>query len=220
MIRTCLVAVGLVAASVGCAPSPQGTAPPPDGWANAAPTVVAQVVERPDAQLLLVRQDQLQTWIEVPPVGARVGEYVLLGRGTVRTDVAIPELSQTVAAVVDITHIQRVDEETATRTIRAAAPADAVPIGTVYGELDRRAGKRVVVHGTVVKATAVAGAVWVHLQDGTGDRSAGTHDLTIKAQHPVTTGQRVTYAGVLKADVDVGFGYHFDALVEDAVRVP
>lgn len=194
---------------------PVGTAPPPDGWANNAPTVVARVVERPDAQLLAVRQGTLEAWVKVPDVGAEVGDFVLLGRGAARYEVEVPELGQMVPAVVDIAHIQIVDEATAGRAVAALVPEDAVPIATVYAELGERADSTIVVYGAVVKATSAVGHIWVHLQDGTGSADAGTHDLTIQTNQRVVRGQRVAFEGTLRADVDLGFGYHYDALVEN-----
>lgn len=196
-----------------------GTEPPPEGWANNAPTVVEQVVSREDAQLLAVRQGALQTWVRVPDVGAEVGDYVLLGQGAARHDVEIPELGQRVREVVDIAHAQVVDAQTARLAVSTSAPQEAVSIGTVYAELDQRADEAVVVYGTVVKATSAVGAIWVHLQDGTGDAAAGTHDLTIQTQQAVSRGQRAAFRGVLRKDVALGFGYHYDALVEDATLV-
>lgn len=202
----------------GCG-TPSGTSPPPSGWANTAPTRVEQVVNRDGAQLLFVTQGRLQTWIEVPMVGAKVGDYVLLGQGQVRQDVEIAELGQRAAEVVDIAHVRVVDLDTAQRSVAALAPAGAVAVGTVFAELEQRAGQEVLVYGTVVKATSAVTWVWVHLQDGTGDVSAETHDLTVQTHEPVTVGQRVAFRGTLRKDVDIGFGYHFDALVEDAQLV-
>jgi hypothetical protein len=121
--------------------------------------------------------------------------------------------------VVDIANVQVVDEETARRTVSANAPKDAVPIGTVYAELAQRAGKEVVVYGTVVKATSAVGSIWVHLQDGTGDSAAGTHDLMVQSKVTVARGQRVAFRGVLRKDVDLGFGYEYAAMVEEAVLI-
>jgi len=196
-----------------------GTGPPPGGWANNAPTVVRQVVARGETQLLAVEQGRLSTWVEVPDVGAEVGDYVLLGQGRARLDVPIPEIGERAREVVDIEHVRVVDLETAQRTIAASAPSDAVAVGTVYAELDARADHEVVVHGTVAKASSAVGWYWVHLRDGTGEPSAGTHDLTVQTKQAVTRGQRVAFRGVLRKDVDLGFGYHYDALVEAAELV-
>ena len=142
---------------LGCGRS-RGTDPPADGWANAGPTVVEEVIDRGDTQLLSGRQGPLQTWVEVPNVGAAVGDYVLLGKGSARRDVEIPDIGQRVSEVVDISNVAVVDEETARRTISASAPADAVPLQTVYAELELRADKEIVVYGTVVKATSAVGS--------------------------------------------------------------
>lgn len=204
---------------VGCGGGSSGTEPPPGGWANHAPTVVTQVVDRETTQLLAVQQGRLRTWISVPDVDAEVGDYVLLGQGTARRDVAIPEIGQRAPEVVDIVHVQVVDAETAKRAVVSRAPENAVSIGTIYAELEDRADQPIVVYGTVVKATSAVGSVWVHVQDGTGVEATGTHDLTVQASQMVTRGQRVAFRGVLRKDVDIGFGYHFDALVEEASLV-
>jgi hypothetical protein len=164
-----------------------------------------------------VRQGALEAWVAVPAVGAAVGDHVLLGQGSPRADVEIPELGLRVGQVVDIAHVQVVDAETAQRVSATTAPEGAVLIGTVYAELDQRADAEIVVYGVVVKATSAVGSIWVHLQDGTGDARTGTHDLTVQTQQPVTPGQRVAFRGVLRRDVDLGFGYHYDALVEGGV---
>lgn len=217
-MRALLFASLMVFGLTGCH-RPVGTEPPPEGWANAAPTVVERVVDRPESQLLAVRQGTLEAWIEVPAVGARVGDFVLLGQGTPRYEVPIPELGETAPVVVDIERIQVVDEATAQRTVAAQVPKDAVPIAEVYAQLAARADQQIVVHGTVVKATHAVGFLWVHLRDGTGDAALGTHDLTVKTRQTVVQGQRVAFRGVLRQDVDLGFGYHYDALVEEGVLV-
>ena len=209
-----LLLAGLLAMA-GCSSDERGTEPPPDGWANNAPTRVDAVVNRKTVQLLAVSQGEARTWVQVPAVGATVGDYVLLGQGAVRHDVSVPETGEQVRELVEISHVRVVDLETAMQAIRAVSPADAVPIETVYAELEERADAEVVVVGTVRKAPHAVGWYWVHLQDGTGDATAGTHDLTVKTQQAVTVGQRVAFRGVLRSEVDLGFGYHYAALVED-----
>lgn len=217
-MRNFLIAASIAFGLTGCVKT-AGTEPPVDGWANTAPTVVQQVIDRESVQLLEVSQGQLRTWVEVPAVGAEVGDYVLLGRGTARFDVEIPELGVQAREIVDISHVQVVDEDTARRVIVSQAPEGALTVGTVYAELDARDGSEVVVYGTVVKATSAVGSVWVHIQDGTGDAASGTNDLTVQASEMVTRGQRVAFRGTLRKDVDLGFGYHYDALVEEGVLI-
>lgn len=202
--------------AIGCGGS---TDAPPGGWANLAPTTVEAVVDRGELQLLEVRQGELTTWVQVPDVGARVGDHVLLGQGSARTHVPIPELGRRAAEVVDIAHVRVVDAETARRVTARRAPSGALTVAEAYAGLDRRADAEVVVYGRVVKAANAVGSYWVHLQDGTGDPDAGTHDLTVQTQEPVVEGQWVAFRGTLRRDVDLGFGYHYAALVEGGTRV-
>jgi hypothetical protein len=211
-----LASFALALASCGDPPPAEA---PPGGWANLAPTVVEQVVERGAHQLLQVRQGELRTWVQVPRVGARAGDHVLLGRGTARTDVPIPEVSQRAPEVVDIAHVRVVDAETARRAVARRAPPGALSVGQAHAELERRAGTEIVVFGRVVKATSAVGSVWVHLQDGTGDPRAKTHDLTVQTRRGVVPGQWVAFRGTLRRDVDLGFGYHYKALVERGTLV-
>lgn len=204
--------------TLGCGDA-ASTDAPPDGWANNAPTTVEAVVDRGEHQLLEVRQGELTTWVQVPDVGARVGDYVLLGRGTARTDVPIPELERRAPEVVDIAHVRVVDAETARRVTARQPPRGALPVAQAYTELDRRADTEVLVYGRVVKVANAVGSYWVHLQDGTGDPGAGTHDLTVQTQEGVVEGQWVAFRGTLRRDVDLGFGYHYAALVEGGTRV-
>lgn len=198
---------------------PKGTIPPAEGWANRAPTSVQRVVDRGDTQLLEVLAGASRSWVSVPDVGVAVGEYVLLGHGEGRSGVPVPELGLPAVEVLALRHVLVVDRETAERTLASPTPPDAVPVGTVFAELEQRADAEIVVVGTVAREAGALGAIWVHIQDGTGDPARDTHDLTIQSQQPVTRGQRVAFRGVLRRDVDLGFGYRYAALVEDGVLV-
>ena len=206
----------LVAVGCGCGAS---SGAPPEGWANAAPTTVQTVVDRGAHQLLEVRQGALTTWVQVPAVGARVGDHVLLGRGTARANVAIPERSLRAPEVVDIDHVKVVDAETARRFTVRSAPPGALPIATAYAELAQRADSEVRVYGRAARVARAVGSSWVHLQDGSGDAATGTNDLTVQTQETVVEGQWVAFRGTLRRDVDLGFGYHYDALVEGGTRI-
>lgn len=215
MRRIILLGVLSLLELVACR-DPSGTEPPPGGWANNAPTVVERVVNRDDAQLLEVRQGDLRTWVRVPRVGAEPGDYILLGQGSARPDVEIPELGIRAEQIVDIAHARPTDLATAKQAAGAGIPEGALSVGEVYRRLEDRADEEVIVYGTVVKVSNAIGWAWVHLQDSTGDPSAADYDLTVQTKEPPLEGIRVAYRGTLRADVDLGFGYHYDALLEEA----
>lgn len=76
------------------------------------------------------------------------------------------------------------------------------------------AGEDVSVRGRVVKFTrAVMGKNWMHIQDGSG--SAGSNDLTVSTNATASVGDTVLVRGKLSTDKDLGYGYHYDIIIED-----
>lgn len=73
------------------------------------------------------------------------------------------------------------------------------------------------VRGKVVKVSkAIMGKNWIHLRDGTGDESKGTHDLVVTSQDLPTVGDVVTAKGTLHRGRDFGYGYRYEMILEEA----
>jgi len=88
-------------------------------------------------------------------------------------------------------------------------------VGEVLGAKDSFADKDVTIRGKVVKYNAqIMGKNWIHLQDGTG--AQGTNDLTITTASEAKVGDTVLVTGKLILNKDFGFGYKYDAMIEDA----
>jgi len=101
--------------------------------------------------------------------------------------------------------------------VAKATGADARTIAELWMQKDRLANAVVSVRGTVVKYNAaVMGKNWIHLQDGSGDATKGTHDITVTTLDAVTVGATVTITGTVRLNRDVGAGYTYAVLVEDA----
>ena len=121
--------------------------------------------------------------------------------------------------VVDIDHALAVDLETARAALDARSPEQTLGVGTVYAELAERADSEIFVEGVVTKVAGAIGWYWVHLRDASGSPELAELDLTVQTRDKVSEGQRVVYRGVLRKDVDLGFGYFYDAMLRDAEQV-
>ncbi|NND05425.1 MAG: hypothetical protein HKN87_03510 [Saprospiraceae bacterium] len=76
------------------------------------------------------------------------------------------------------------------------------------------------VKGQCVKVNQnIMGKNWVHLQDGSKDDSDDSLDLTITTKEEVQVGAVVSFEGKIATDRDIGSGYHFDIIMEEAVLV-
>lgn len=106
------------------------------------------------------------------------------------------------------------------RTEKAAGD-NSFTVGEIFAKAAELQGKKVRVHGKVVKVSAsIMGRNWIHMQDGTGDAMQNSHDLVFTSQELVEEGALVTMEGVLAADKDFGAGYKYAAIVETAVVIP
>ena len=105
----------------------------------------------------------------------------------------------------------------------AVGPVEKAPgglrISEIFDQKKSLAGKVVKVRGVVTKATAVMGAYYVHLADGTGTVAAANGDLTVilpGASGP-NKGDTVLIEGKVELDKDIGAGYQWPVLLVDAV---
>jgi len=91
-------------------------------------------------------------------------------------------------------------------------------IEEIYADRDNLSGEEIQLRGKVVKfSPQIMGTNWIHLQDGSGNPEAGTHDLTLTSNTQLQVGDVVIASGKLTVDKDFGHGYAYDLIVEDAV---
>jgi hypothetical protein len=77
--------------------------------------------------------------------------------------------------------------------------------------------KAVVVRGKVVKFTPeVLGMNWIHLRDGSGSASDGTNDVLVTTKDEARIGDVVLVKGVVHIDRNLGSGYSFKVLIDNA----
>lgn len=176
-------------------------------------------------------------WAAAPQFAANVGDDVVVPEGMPMRDYHSKTLDRTFDMVYFVPSIQVAGAE----NLPGDMPADNRPMhrgktgvetadvdfsgitpteggqtvaGIFAGKADL-AGKPVKIRGKVVKfSPEIMGKNWLHLQDGTG--AVGTNDLTVTTAAMVKKGDTVTVNGVLVIDKDFGYGYAYDAIVEDA----
>ena len=95
--------------------------------------------------------------------------------------------------------------------------AEARTIEEIHVQKAELTGKPVSVRGKVTKVTeGVLGKTWIHLQDGSGSAEAGNFDLTVTTDGKASEGDVIVASGVLATDKDLGHGYVYAVLLENA----
>lgn len=100
--------------------------------------------------------------------------------------------------------------------VKVTKNASGYTIEEIYTKKAALKDKNVKVNAKVVKVSKnIMGKDWIHLQDGSG--TAGSDDIIATAVNStVQVGDNVTATGIVKTDVDLGYGYNFPVLIEEA----
>ncbi|HUV50178.1 MAG TPA: OB-fold nucleic acid binding domain-containing protein [Anaerolineae bacterium] len=102
------------------------------------------------------------------------------------------------------------------RVIKATGD-HAYTIEEIYAGKKALAKSTVKVRAKVVKFLPnIMGKNWIHIQDGTGSAEKMNNDLTATTIETVDVGDEIIVQGTLSVDNDLGSGYVFAALIEDA----
>jgi len=101
--------------------------------------------------------------------------------------------------------------------VAKATGPDARTVAEVVGKRADLKDKTVVVRGKVVKFTpGVMDKNWIHLRDGTGSAADGTNDVVVTTKDETQIGAIVLVKGVVHTDKDLGSGYSYKVLIEEA----
>ncbi len=112
-------------------------------------------------------------------------------------------------------HAHASESAVAVQPVDRAAGPNGKTVAEVIAQRDKLSGKTVRIHATVVKATpGVLGRTWLHVRDGSG--TGASSDLTVTTDATPAVGDTVLLEGVVALDRDVGQGYRFPTLVENA----
>jgi hypothetical protein len=102
------------------------------------------------------------------------------------------------------------------RVPKASGP-NARTVAEIVAKRTELKNKTVLVRGKVVKYTAgVLGLNWVHLRDGSGSAKDNTDDVLVTTKDQTKVGDVVIAKGVVHTDKDLGSGYSYKVLVEEA----
>jgi len=101
--------------------------------------------------------------------------------------------------------------------VAKAEGADGRTVEEIWTNHAALKDKQVVVRGKVVKfLPEIMGKNWIHLQDGTGSAENRTNDITVTTTDKAVAGDVVIVTGTIHTDVNLGAGYAYPVIIEDA----
>ena len=199
---------------------------------NLHEVIVEEVLQTSEYTYLRVKENDSEQWLAVPKTRAEIGGTYYHDGGMEMKNFESKELSRTFETVFFLEGI-RAEPETPKKPASPASQhvpkpkaekkditidpvEDGITIAELFSNKESYAGKIVKIRGQVTKfSAAIMGKNWIHLQDGT-DHS-GNYDLTVTANTELKVGDTVTVEGKISLDLDLGFGYFYEVIMEDAV---
>lgn len=227
-------------------PAPQTPPTPqaPQASSNISGSVV-ETMNALGYTYVLVDTDNGQVWAATPQFAVSVGDLVVVPDGMPMHNYHSQTLDRTFDVVYFVDSILNASSTNAANAtpvpgqmpaghppisgMGATAPApltvtpldkleNGLNIEEIYAARNDLSGQEIQLRGKVVKfSPQIMGTNWVHLQDGSGNPEAGTHDLTLTSNDELKVGDVVVARGTLTTDKDFGHGYVYELIVENAV---
>lgn len=211
-------------------------APGPAAAAQDSGLITGKVVETMDSSgytYVCVEKAGKKTWLAVPQTKVIKGKTMSFKPGTEMVNFESKTLKRTFPSIIfsdgvaDGKASSAKDPHAGSKaaaapagekiSVEKAAGANAYTVAEVYAKKKTLSKKQVLVKGKVVKFNSgIMGKNWIHLQDGSGDASKGTHNLVVTTADTAAVGDVVTISGPLSVDKDFGMGYRYDLIVEGA----
>lgn len=187
-----------------------------------------------------VRLEQPQMWIASSPTGVAIGDLIDFGNGAEMRNFYSAKLDRTFESIlfvpqisienrnIDSLHRQATIQQGADHPIVSNPAVVAPPLpgeitalkdGKTVAEilLDQEAldGSSISLRAKIVKVNEnIMGRNWMTLQDGSGTNPEDK--LIATSTQSASAGDVVIASGIVRRNVDIGSGYRYEVLLEDA----
>lgn len=211
-----------------------GAAPPAPTQGTTLVGTVLEVKDVDQYTYLRLRTKDGEVWAAVPTAPVKVGADVTIAGPQAMNGFRSKSLNRTFDRIVFGTLAGRGEQAAASDHAAMHAPAGKAPAvppvkvekakgpnaqtvaGIVTGATSLK-DKPVTVRGQVVKFTAdVMGKNWLHLRDGTGSGADGSNDVLVVTGNTANVGDVVLVSGMVRTDRNLGSGYSYKVLIEEA----
>lgn len=210
---------------------------------------VKSVIQVTKYTYLEVLENGNKQWLAVPSCDVRIGETVYYRGGMLMSQFESKELGKTFDRILFLDKVLKdpnqppaaqsnphaqisqgqdphaaalpgmgSSKDTVRQQVKIDRPTNSTSIADLLKSPKDFEGKRIVIKGKVTKYTSgVMGKNWVHIQDGTDYK--GKFEIVITTDAELNVGDIAIFDGPISLNKDLGFGYFFEVLMENATLV-
>lgn len=184
-----------------------------------------------------VRLEDDGGWLAGPPSQVKVGDRIVYGEGTLMTNFHSSSLDRNFESIRFVNILRPASAAAGTtpanphaglapaighsRVAEAPAAGEIAPleggntVAGIFANAGALDGKQVSLRARVIKVNQhIMGTNWITLQDGSGEPP--DNKLLATSTDLVDIGDLVVVSGVVHKDVDIGSGYFYKVLLEEA----
>lgn len=211
-----LLAAGALLVQAGCTEAEKAPAAENPAPAAAIPAgmIRGRVLETLDSggyTYVLVETSQDPIWAAGPQTTVKVDDTVEISQGMPMHEFQSKTLDRTFDVLYFVNSIAVIGD------VSVAEIEPGKNIAWVYANKDTLASEAISLRGKVVKYNSnILGWNFIHIQDGSGDATERNNDLTVTSKATTAVGETVVVTGTVILDKDLGAGYKFPVLIEDA----
>lgn len=192
--------------------------------------IKAEVKEHMDASsytYMLVNENGNEYWIAAPQTKVETGQIVYFTQGMEMKNFRSETLDKTFDSIFFVQSVSAFQPEeqipaphhnvlsNSKEDINIDPAEGGYTIEQLYNKRKSLAGQTVKVRGKVTKFNpGILNTNWIHLQDGTGTED--NFDLVVTSNDQVKVGQIVIVTGKVSIDKNLGAGYAYKVLIENA----
>jgi len=181
---------------------------------------------------LKVKEGGKEKWLAALPMSVAVGDQVEYAGGDTMKDFKSKAMDQTFDSIHFVSRIHVVNKDMPKDDFHKgikpenrvaippkqgeiAKPKGGKTVAELFSEMDKLNNGKVVTRAKVMKVSKnIMGKNWITLSDGTG--KAPDDKIVATSQDVPEVGDVVSASGTLKTNVNLGSGYQYRAIVENA----
>jgi len=159
-----------------------------------------------------INENNKDIWIAIPKLNVKTGDTIETSAGIIMKDFNSPTLKRTFSEIIFATKASVLDTKEQNKKTTSTKVPGIFNVSKIIKNASNLKGNTITFNGKVTKVTPkIMGKNWAHFSD----INANT-DLVVTTQEELKVGDIVTMEGMVETNKDLGAGYFFYVIIEDA----
>jgi hypothetical protein len=159
-----------------------------------------------------INENNKDIWIAIPKLDVKPGNTIETSAGIIMKDFNSPTLKRTFTEIIFATKASVLDSKEQSKNTTTSKVPGIFNVSKIIKNASDLKGNIITFNGKVTKVTPkIMGKNWVHFSDINGNT-----DLVVTTQEELKVGDIVTMEGKVETNKNLGAGYFFYVIIEEA----